>query len=102
MEKKMATKILKLISGEEIVADITVGKEEYTVHKPFHLSMARDPIKPDGDLQLALFPYAPYVQDHTLHISKSHVVWIEDSHASMIKDYARALSALSITDVNVK
>jgi hypothetical protein len=30
------------------------------------------------------------------------VIWIEDSHASMIKDYARALSALSITDVNAK
>jgi hypothetical protein len=98
----MATKILKLISGEELIADVAVGREEVTVQKPFHLSMARDPEKPDGDLQLALFPYSPYIVDHTLHINKNNIIWMEEAHDSMIKDYARAIASLKITDVKPK
>jgi hypothetical protein len=98
----MTTKILKLISGEELIADVVIGKEEITVQKPFHLSMARDPKNPEGDLQLALFPYSPYVIKHTLHINKNKIIWMEDAHDSMIKDYARAIASLQITDVATK
>jgi hypothetical protein len=31
-------KILKLLSGEELIADVVVGREEVTIQKPFHLS----------------------------------------------------------------
>ena len=95
-------KILKLLSGEELIADVVVGREEVTIQKPFHLSMARDPKNPEGDLQLALFPYSPYVVNHTLHINKNNVIWMEEPHDSMIKDYARALASLKITDVATK
>jgi len=91
----MTIKILKLITGQELVADITVNDPVYKLVKPFALQMARDPNDEKGPLQLALFPYAPYTKDHTLHIRKENVVWFEELPESMIKDYNSALINLS-------
>lgn len=91
----MTIKILKLITGQELVADITVNDFVYKLVKPFALQMARDPNDEKGPLQLALFPYAPYTKDHTLHIRKENVVWFEELPESMIKDYNSALINLS-------
>ena len=92
----MTIKILKLVSGEELVADITFNAPIYKLVKPFALQMARDPNNESGPLQLALFPYAPYTKDHTLHIKQENVVWFEGLPESMIKDYNTALVNLSV------
>ena len=96
----MTIKILKLRSGEEIVADITVEGTEFTLVKPFMLQMARDPRGQSDQMQLALFPYAPYTKDHTVHVTKDNVVWFEELPESMIKDYKTALVNLSIKAMN--
>jgi hypothetical protein len=64
--------------------------------KPFALQMARDPNNENGQMQLALFPYAPYTKDHTVNIKQENVVWFEDLPESMIKDYNTALVNLSV------
>jgi hypothetical protein len=92
----MTIKILKLLTGEELVADITFNAPIYKLVKPFALQMARDPNDEKGPLQLALFPYAPYTKDHTLRIKQENVVWFEDLPESMIKDYNTALVNLSV------
>jgi hypothetical protein len=52
----MTIKILKLRTGEELVADITVKGDSFTLVKPFMLQMARDPRGQGSEMQLALFP----------------------------------------------
>jgi hypothetical protein len=93
----MTTKILKLKTGEELVADITFKGQVYTLVKPFMLQMARDPSGQKQELQLALFPYAPYTKDHIIHVSKENVIWFEDLPESMIRDYNTALVNLAVT-----
>ena len=101
----MTIKILKLKTGEELVADITVHGHEYALVKPFMLQMARDPRGQSQEMQLALFPYAPYTKDHTVRIRQESIIWFEDLPDSMIRDYHTAVSNLasrlddSITDV---
>ena len=96
----MTIKILKLVSGEELVADITLNASIYKLVKPFALQMARDPNSDSGQMQLALFPYAPYTKDHTVHINREKVVWSEELPESMIMDYETALINLSISRQN--
>ena len=96
----MTIKILKLVSGEELVADITLNASIYKFVKPFALQMARDPNSDSGQMQLALFPYAPYTKDHTVHINKEKVVWSEELPESMIMDYETALINLSVSRQN--
>ena len=88
----MTIKILKLKTGEEIVADITVHGYEYTLVKPFVLQMA--PSNND-QMQLALFPYAPYTKDHTIRVQQENIIWIEELPELMIKDYNTALANLA-------
>ena len=105
----MTIKILKLKTGEEIVADITVRGDEYKLSKPFVLQMAKDNRGQNIEMQLALFPYAPYTKDHTIHLRQESVIWIEELPTTMINDYNTALENLnnfirnttdnSITDV---
>jgi|688.fasta_scaffold329817_1 hypothetical protein len=96
----MTIKILKLVSGEELVADITLNASIYKLVKPFALQMARDPNSDSGQMQLALFPYAPYTKDHTVHINREKVVWSEELPESMIMDYETALINLSVSRQN--
>lgn len=100
----MTIKIVKLKTGEELVADITAGeKNELKLSKPFMLQMA-DNNRGMGEKQLALFPYAPYTKDHTVHIKYDNVVWLEELPESMIKDYGTALNNLNslVRDKNDK
>ena len=50
----MSVKILKLLTGEELVADVKVLDDVVTLDKPFLLTMAKDPNDPNGEMQLAL------------------------------------------------
>jgi hypothetical protein len=96
----MIVKILKLSTGEELVAGVDVLGEVVTLTKPFLLTMAKDPNNPGGEMQLALFPYAPYVKDHTIKIDMKHLIWFAELPDTMIKDYNNALTSLKVTDVN--
>ena len=49
----MSVKILKLLTGEELVADVKVLDGVVTLNKPFLLRMANDPNDPKGEMQLA-------------------------------------------------
>jgi hypothetical protein len=92
-------KILKLVTGEELVGDVSRMQDTVTISKPFMITMARDPVNPGGDMQLALFPYVPYVKEHKLHLDEKSIVWMTDLVDSMVKDYNNALESLKITDV---
>jgi len=92
-------KILKLVTGEELVGDVSRMQDTVTISKPFMITMARDPVNPGGDMQLALFPYVPYVKDHKLHMDEKSIVWMTDLVESMEKDYNNALQSLKITEV---
>lgn len=92
-------KILKLVTGEELVGDVNRVQSTITISKPFMITMARDPANPSGDMQLALFPYVPYVKDHKLQINEKNIIWMTELVDSMVKDYNNALESLKITEV---
>ena len=86
------------MTGEEVIADMSMDISSIKLVKPFVLQMT--PGK-DGELTLALFPYAAYVLDHTVEVDASKVLWIADLPDSMKLDYGRALDSLSVSMKNV-
>ena len=87
-------KIVKLMTGEEVIADMSMDISSIKLVKPFVLQVA--PGK-DGELNLALFPYAAYVLNHTVEVDAAKVLWIGDLPDSMKMDYNRALESLSVS-----
>ena len=93
----MSIKCVKLQTGEELVAETNMIGSSVNIIKPFILQMMKDPNDPAGELQLALFPYVPYVKEHTIMVDASKIIWVADLPDSMIADYSNALRKLEST-----
>ena len=66
-------KIVKMITGEELIADVT-GSEILTLSKPCVLQMVPSRQNPDQPM-MGMFPYAPYTEDHCLDVDVEKIVW---------------------------
>ena len=63
-------KIVKLITGEELIADVTGGDVYVTLSKPCSLQMVPSRKDPDQPI-MGMFPYAAYTEDHCIDVSIS-------------------------------
>jgi len=67
-------KIIKLVTGEEVIGDTSSVDSSLILKKPAVLQLVpsrSDPTK----ASIALIPYAPYSDNSTLEINPDHVVW---------------------------
>ena len=67
-------KIVKLITGEELIADVTGGDITLTLSKPCVLQMVPSRQNPDQPM-MGMFPYAPYTENHTIDVDVDKIVW---------------------------
>ena len=67
-------KIVKLITGEELIADVTGGDITLTLSKPCVLQVVPSRQNPDQPM-MGMFPYAPYTEDHSIDVDVDKIVW---------------------------
>ena len=67
-------KIVKLITGEELIADVTGGEVYVTLSKPCSLQMVPSRNNPDQPM-MGMFPYAAYAEDHCIDVEVDKIVW---------------------------
>ena len=67
-------KIVKLITGEELIANVTGGDITLTLSKPCVLQMVPSRQNPDQPM-MGMFPYAPYTEDHSIDVDVDKIVW---------------------------
>jgi hypothetical protein len=67
-------KIVKLITGEELIADVTGGDITITLNKPCVLQVVPSRQNPDQPM-MGMFPYAPYTEDHSIDVDVDKIVW---------------------------
>lgn len=78
--------VLKVITGEEVIADVTETETSYTLKKPAYVQYV--PSRTDQDRpMLALAPYAVYVEDYTLEIPKASIIWKAKPVKEMYNQY---------------
>ena len=66
-------KLIRLVSGEEVLGDITPERDGYTVKEAYVLI-------PGGEGKIAFMPFQPYckVAENGIHIKEEHVLFITE------------------------
>jgi len=86
-------KIVKLISGEDIIANVSEELEEaglLVLSKPLQIMMV-----PNGQNQfgIGLAPYCPYAKDSIVPIRSGAVISIFDPETEMLNEYNSRLGS---------
>lgn len=81
----MTIQIAKLITGEEIIGDFDLNGN-YLIKKPCALQLVPSRSNPEQPM-MALIPYAPYTEDHTISVGKDKIVWIETPVKELYNQY---------------
>ena len=85
-------KIVKLITGEELIADVTGGDITLTLSKPCVLQMVPSRQNPDQPM-MGMFPYAPYTEDHSIDVDVDKIVWDANPVKELYNQYNSAFGS---------
>ncbi|MBT4697198.1 MAG: hypothetical protein HN982_03815 [Candidatus Marinimicrobia bacterium] len=89
-------KVLKLITGEEVIARIT--KEEnslITLEKPMTLQMM-SPNTSTGQMGFAMVPWLVAAKNEKIAISTEHILVTDDASDQTGKNYLQIVTGLSL------
>lgn len=79
-------KVLKLTTGEEIVGDVEINSDKFTIKKPCALQLVPSRTNPEQPM-MALIPYAPYTENHSILVDRNHIVWCEPPLKELYNQY---------------
>ena len=79
-------RILKLVTGEEIIGDSSEAHGEITVKKPCYIQIVPSRADPEQPA-MALMPYAAYTKDHKVVSDISSIVWSEEPLIELYNQY---------------
>lgn len=83
----MAIQVLKLVTGEDVVGDVEISGDTYSIKDPICVYMRPNPEK-EGSFKLGVAPWAPY-SDGPVPIFKQTVVAVFTPDETLLKEYER-------------
>jgi hypothetical protein len=85
----MRIEVVKLVNGEEIIADIVEGEDTIQLNDPMLIGV--------DNQRLIFIPYMQYTDAHKgFTIEKRHVILISTPVESLVDDYYRATNKTQI------
>ena len=89
-------KVLKLITGEEIIARVTEEKNNLiTLEKPMILQMLA-PDRTTGQIPFALVPWMKAAKNEKVTISTEHIIAEDEASEQTEKNYLQVVTGLSL------
>ena len=89
-------KILKLITGEEVIARVTEEKNNLiTLEKPMILQMLA-PDRTTGQIPFALVPWMKAAKNEKVIISTEHIIAEDEGSEQTQKNYLQLVTGLSL------
>lgn len=79
-------KVIKLITGEEVVGEVSYDGATVIVDKPCAVMLVSAKSTPDQH-SMALIPYAAYTNGHTIKIKESSIIWEADLQEDVYNQY---------------
>lgn len=80
-------KILKLTTGEELIADVKDENGTYVLlDKPCSLQIIPSRSNPEQP-SMALIPYAMYTESHKISLKREFIVWSEEPLKELYNQY---------------
>ena len=90
-------KMIRLLSGEDLIADITKTSDGYTVSEAVVLVYQQ--VAP-GQMSVGFAPFMPYA-DGALTIKDAAIAAIGDPNAQMVSEYNRVFSKIEIAPASM-
>lgn len=97
-------KIVKLVTGEEIIGDvdeIANQHNEIKISKPCVIQLVPSRGNPE-QIGMALLPYAAYTKDHTILVKASCVVWTQEPVKELYNQYNSIFGNGLVVASNIK
>ena len=89
-------KVLKLITGEEVIARVTEEKNNLiTLEKPMILKML-PPDRTTGQVGFALMPWMQAAKNERVSISTEHIIAEDEGSEQTQKNYLKMVTGLSL------
>jgi len=91
-------KVLKLITGEEVIARVTEEENNYsliTLEKPMTLQMI-PPTTSTGQMGFALVPWMKAAKNEKVTISTEHIIAEDEASEQTEKNYLQVVTGLSL------
>jgi len=86
----MAVKVCKLVSGEDVIADIDNDDLGYVLNNPALIVIQQTQ---DGRVGAAFAPFAPYAKDGKVRIFKNAVIGEMEIDVKLINEYNRVFGS---------
>ena len=85
-------KIVKLITGEELIADTSTDSNGITLKQPCAIQLMPSRNDP-GQTMMGLIPYASYTEDFKVTVSLDKVIWQEIPSREIYNQYNTAFGS---------
>jgi len=72
MEKIMNLRLIRLITGEDVVGDLTIEGDNYRIENPVVLGLA---MAPNGKANLQIQPMLIFSEQKVISVKNSHVLY---------------------------
>ena len=96
----MTIKLVRMKTGEDVVADIDENEEFLTLENPAVLIPMGEP---GEQMQMGFGPWVPFNKSTTVEIPRSHVVFVADPADDLKDNYRQAFgSGIAIPQPQVK
>jgi hypothetical protein len=86
-------KLIRLSSGEDIVADVDKKDGVYVLNKPHRLVLARE--------GLGSMPLCPFAKSERYEIADIHVVWEAEPEDEIRNSYASATGSIVVANSGI-
>jgi len=87
-------KVLKLTTGEEVIARVRQEGDNIILEKP--MTMAPVPGQTPGQMGFAMVPWMMAAKDGFIQISLSHIVVETEAKSEIEKNYLASITGLSL------
>ena len=87
-------KVLKLTTGEEIIARVKQERDYMMLEKP--MTMAPVPGQSPGQMGFAMVPWMMAAKGDSIQLSLSHIVVETDAKGEIEKNYLASITGLSL------
>ena len=88
----MSIKLLRLKSGEDIVADIDENEDTVTIENPAQIMPMGDP-RQSGTVQMGFGPWVPFTTDKQIEIPRDWIVFIAEPATDIVNNYRQAFGS---------
>jgi hypothetical protein len=85
-------RVIRLQTGEDVIADLEEGSEQHTLKKAFVIIPMQS--KPGQPVQLMMTPYMPYSADDEVVVAKDKVVTIVKPKKDILNSYEQNTSSI--------